>query len=65
VPGAGDGPCQAHRVAGLQPRWAWRAGTERAAFAATLPQFAALRERFDQIGFDPRGVGRSRPAGTG
>ncbi len=37
-------------------------GTQRAAFAATLPQFAALRERFDLVGFDPRGVGQSRPA---
>lgn len=36
-------------------------GVDQVIFGITSPLFVLARQRFDVIGFDPRGVGRSRP----
>lgn len=36
-------------------------GVDQVVFGISSPLFVVTRQRFDVIGFDPRGVGRSRP----
>ena len=49
------------RFAGHQPRWPGESGIEAAlGLVQSLPP--QVRERFDLVGFDPRGVAASRPA---
>ncbi|MFB4307942.1 alpha/beta hydrolase [Actinomadura sp. GTD37] len=50
-----------HRIGSLLFNFGGPGGEGVAALARTAGDYAALRTRYDLVGFDPRGVGRSSP----
>ncbi|GAA0277388.1 alpha/beta fold hydrolase [Actinomadura nitritigenes] len=57
IPATGPG----HRIGSLLLNFGGPGGDGVDALAQAAPQYATLNARYDLIGFDPRGVGRSAP----